>query len=178
MLFGPSDPFAFPICLFAHSHCFDSCLNEPCISKYFPNNKYFIGLLWIPSVNKPVRSYTERYIQEPATPRSLVFIAKPTWLVPKTRHAIRVVRMISPLCCAIVGLFERSLYTSRGIGTAPAQFAHVAEAHRRRESSADREGAWDHSMTSSAVCCSRKGISTPIAFAVLRFTTSSYLVGC
>jgi hypothetical protein len=35
-----------------------------------------------------------------------------------------------------------------------------------------------HSMTSSAVCCSRKGISTPIAFAVLRFTTSSYLVGC
>jgi hypothetical protein len=43
MLFGPSDPFAFPICLL-DSHGFDSCLNALDIRKCFLQNKYFIAL--------------------------------------------------------------------------------------------------------------------------------------
>jgi hypothetical protein len=64
MLFGPSDTFAFPICLFAcDSHGFDSCLNELFISKCSLRNKYFIILQRVLSVSKSA-TYTERYIQD------------------------------------------------------------------------------------------------------------------
>jgi hypothetical protein len=62
MLFGPSDPFAFPICL-SDSHRFDSCLNQLFISKCSLPNKYFIGLQGVLSVSKSA-TYTERYIQD------------------------------------------------------------------------------------------------------------------
>jgi hypothetical protein len=43
MLFGPSEPFGLPICLFARDiHGFDSCLDELRISKCFLQNKYFV----------------------------------------------------------------------------------------------------------------------------------------
>jgi hypothetical protein len=65
MLFGPSDPFAFPICLFAcNSHTFDSCLNQICISKYLTQNKYLIGLERSFG-QQIVAIYTDRYIQDP-----------------------------------------------------------------------------------------------------------------
>jgi hypothetical protein len=64
MLFGPSDPFAFPICLSAlDSHRFDSCLNQLFISKCSLPNKYFIPLQRVLSVSKSA-TYTERYIQD------------------------------------------------------------------------------------------------------------------
>jgi hypothetical protein len=60
MLFGPSDPFAFPICLSAlDSHRFDSCLNQLFISKFSLPNKYFIGLQGVLSVSKSA-TYTFR----------------------------------------------------------------------------------------------------------------------
>jgi hypothetical protein len=48
---------------------------------------------------------------------------------------------------------------------------------RRTAESGDEFAPPDHSMTSSARKRNASGIVTPIAFAVLRFTTSSNLVG-
>jgi hypothetical protein len=68
MLFGPSDPFAFPICLSARdSHRFDPCLNQLFISKCSLRNKHFIPLRRGLSVSKSA-TYTERHLS--ATPSS------------------------------------------------------------------------------------------------------------
>ena len=66
-----------------------------------------------------------------------------------------------------IGIVRVSRWTA-----AVAAFAASADASPPRI-----RGASDHSITSSARASTLAGISMPSAFAVLRLTTSSYLVG-
>src|SRR3954471_2048157 len=65
--------------------------------------------------------------------------------------------------------------------TDPRDFRWLLRMRGKRPShsrAADDELAAPHSITSSARKRSAVGISTPIVFAVLRFMTSSYFIGC
>jgi hypothetical protein len=72
MLFGPSDPFGLPICLFARdSHGFDSCLDELRISKCFLQNKYSSH-----SINKSAGSISLDIFQTLPQPETVPVVEK------------------------------------------------------------------------------------------------------